>query len=79
MERSGIMTTRIREQLERIADLKTKGTLTITTTPVEIGSVDLSQSLERQVEAVAGRVTEMIMTSMDKKQKRPGNGVKHFN
>ncbi len=79
MERAGIMTTRMREQLERVADLKTKGTLRITTAPVELGSVDPSQSLEQQVEAVAGRVTEMIMTSMDKKQKSAGNGGKHFN
>jgi signal transduction histidine kinase len=76
MERALIMTTRMREQLERIVDLKTKGTLTITTAPVELESVDPSQSLEKQVEAVAGRVNEMIMASMDK-QKKPGNGVKH--
>ena len=79
MERAGIMTTRIREQLERIAELKTKGTLTITSAPVEVGLVDRDQSLEKQVEAVAERVTEMIMTGMDKKRKRTGNGVKHFN
>jgi len=76
MERAGIMTTRMREQLERIVDLKNKGTLTITTAPVELESVDPSQSLEKQVEAVAGRVNEMIMKSMVK-QKKPGNGVKH--
>jgi hypothetical protein len=79
MERAAIMTTRIREQLERIAELKNKGTLTITTAPVELGSVDASQSLEKQVDAVAGCVTKMIMTSMGKKQMSPGNGVKHFN
>jgi hypothetical protein len=77
MERAGIMTTRIREQLERIADLETKGKVTITTAPVEVGPVDPHQSLEKQVEAVAGRVTDMIMMGMDKKRK--GNGVKHFN
>ena len=76
MKHADIMTTRIREQLERIADLKTKGTLTITTAPVELESVDPSQSLEKQVEAVAGRVNEMIMKSTDKR-KKPGNGVKH--
>jgi signal transduction histidine kinase len=76
MKHAGIMTTRIREQVERIADLKAKGTLTITTAPVKLESADPSQSLEKQVEAVAGRVNEMIMASMDK-QKKPGNGVKH--
>ena len=72
------MTTRIRKQMERIADLKTKGTLTITTVPVEHVSADPGQSLETQVGAVAERVTEMIMASMASK-KRPADSVKHFN
>jgi signal transduction histidine kinase len=79
MDRSQIMTTRIREQLERVVDLKTKGTLTITTMPVELGSVDLSQPLEKQVEAVAGAVTEMIMTTWEKKQWHAGSSGKHAN
>ena len=79
MQQSAIMTTRFREQLERVVNLKTKGTLTITTAPVEIGSVDRSQPLEKQVETVAGEVTEMIMTSMARKQHHRGNGIKQFN
>jgi signal transduction histidine kinase len=78
MEHAEIMTARIRALLERITDLKTKSTLTITTAPVEIQPVDAPQSLEKQIEAVAGRVTEMIMLSMAS-TKSPGNGVKHFN
>jgi hypothetical protein len=73
VQHSGIMTTRIREQLDRISDLKTKCTVTITTVPVELppdqlGETLLGQSLEQQVECVAGCVTEMILTSRERKQ-----------
>ena len=78
MEHVGIMTARIDRQLERIADLKSKCNLTITTAPVDVSLTDSTQSLEQQVAAVAGRVTEMIMSSMASR-KNPGNGVKHFN
>lgn len=64
MERAGIMTTRIREQLERIADLKNKAALTITAVPVELPAFAAGLSLEKQVQEVGDRVTEMIMTSM---------------
>ncbi len=79
MERSQIMTTRIREQLERVGELKTKATLTITTAPVELSSVNLCQSLEKQVEAVADRVTEMIMMRLEKKERHAGNSGRHSN
>ncbi|MBI3474926.1 MAG: response regulator [Acidobacteria bacterium] len=78
MEHAGIMTMRIRKQLDRVADLKSRGKLTITTVPVERVLADSGQSVEKQVSAVAERVTEMIMLSMAGKH-RPGNGVKHFN
>jgi signal transduction histidine kinase len=77
MEHAGIMTTRIREQLERITELKTKGRLTITTSPVDVGSVSATQPLGKQVDTVAGCVTDLIMANMDKKRK--GNGVSHAN
>lgn len=77
MEHAGIMTTRIRKQLERIPGLPTKSTLTITTAPIELGPLDSSQPLEKQVEAVAGHVTEMIMGSMSRKGS--ANSVRHFN
>jgi len=64
MERAQIMTTRIREQLTRLADLKNKGTLTITTAPVDLTALTPGLTMEKQVEAVADRVTEMIMTTM---------------
>jgi signal transduction histidine kinase len=78
MEHAGIMTSRIRTQLERIADLKGKAALTITASPVELQGLDATPALENQVEVVAGRVTTMIMASMASR-KTPGNSVKHFN
>jgi hypothetical protein len=61
------MTTRIREQLERITDLKTKCTLTITAVPVQLPSADSNESLDQQVQSMASCVTQMILTSMDRK------------
>jgi sigma-B regulation protein RsbU (phosphoserine phosphatase) len=78
MKHAEIMTMRIRKQLDRVADLKSRGTLTITTVPVEHVGTDGRQSMEKQVGAVAVRVTEMIMLSMAGKQ-RQGNRVKYFN
>ncbi len=68
LEQSGVMTARIREQLERVADLKAKCTVTVTTLPVELSSDSRSGTLEQQVQAVAGSVGQMILTSMDRKQ-----------
>jgi nitrogen-specific signal transduction histidine kinase len=67
LQRSGIMTTRIREQLERITDLKTKCTLTITAVPVQLPSADSNESLDQQVQSMASCVTQMILTSTDRK------------
>jgi signal transduction histidine kinase len=67
MQRSGIMTTRIREQLERIVDLKSKATVTITTTPVEFPAAPAG-SLEQQVQRVAECITEMVLKSLGKEQ-----------
>ena len=68
LERSGIMTMRIREQLERLGDLKAKCMLTVTAVPVELFPPSPGASLEQQVQNVADRVTQMIMTSMERKQ-----------
>jgi signal transduction histidine kinase len=67
LERSGIMTTRIREQLQRVPDFNTKCTLTITTLPVELPTESLERSLDQQIQNVAGCVTQMILASMDRK------------
>jgi hypothetical protein len=56
-----IMTTRIREQIERVTDLKTKGTLSITTAVVEIQAGAPEEPLASQVQRVADSVNAMIM------------------
>ena len=67
MQSCGSMTTRIREQLERVTDLKTKCTLTITTAAVKLPSGQIGETLEEQVETVAGCVTQMIVKSREQK------------
>jgi len=71
MERSGIMTTRIREQFDRVAGLAGKATLTITTTPVEPLESQPGETLDDQVQRVAQCVTGMIMDSLGKAQPSP--------
>jgi len=61
MERSGIMVTRIREQLERVAGLSAKAMLTITTSPVDIAATPVGQSLEQQIQHVADVIDGMVM------------------
>ena len=68
LQRSGIMTTRIREQLERVPDLKTKCTVTITTVPVELASAGATVALPEQVQSVADCVTKMIMATRERQQ-----------
>ena len=58
------MTTRIREQIERVTDLKTKGTLTITTAVIEIPPGVPEEPLASQVQRVADSVNAMIMQSV---------------
>ncbi len=75
LQRSGTMTTRIREQLERVTDLKAKCTLTVATVPVEFPSGNADATLELQVQNVASSVTQMILTNRERTQlgagKRP--------
>ena len=66
LERSGIMTTRIREQLERVPDLKSKCTVTIATVRLELPS-DRGEGLERQVQTVADCVTQTILKTLERK------------
>jgi hypothetical protein len=79
LQRSGIMTTRIREQLECVSDLKTKCTLTITTVPVQLPAADTKESLEQQVQSLAGWVTAMILTSMERKNLSAGKNTQSPN
>jgi signal transduction histidine kinase len=69
LERSAIMTARIRGQLERIPGVNAEGALTMTVVPIEIQSDDASGLLENQVQAVAARISSMIMQSMSGKLK----------
>jgi hypothetical protein len=57
MDRVPIMITRIREQLEKVADLKAAGELTLSAEPVTLP--DPADPLEEQVQEVANQVTEM--------------------
>ena len=79
LQRSGIMITRIREQLERVTDLKNKCTLTVTTVPVELPSGILGETLERQVQTVADCITHMILTTREQKQLRAAKGDRASN
>jgi len=65
MQRAGIMTTRIREQLDRLGDLKTKCTVTLTAVPVELPAENAEETLGQQVQGVADRVTQMILSSRE--------------
>jgi signal transduction histidine kinase len=67
LQQSGIMTARIREQIERLPELKKKCSLSIVAAPVELPSDISSQSMERQVQAVAEQLTAMITASMERK------------
>jgi hypothetical protein len=73
------MTTRIREQLERVSDLKTKCRLTISSVPVQLPAADTKQSLDQQIQSVASCVTQMIFTGMERKQLPAGKSSKNAN
>ncbi len=64
---SGIMTTRIREQLERIDQLKEKCSVAISALPIEVPASSADESLEKQVQMLADGVTQMILRSMERK------------
>jgi signal transduction histidine kinase len=66
LQRSGIMTARIREQLEKLSELKDKCTVTISTVPIE-PVFSPGETLEQQVQAVSDCVTEMVMKAIDRK------------
>jgi hypothetical protein len=78
MEHAGAMTARIRAQLDKIADLKSKSTMTITCAPVELETLAPLPPMPRQVGAVAQQVTDMILSGMGCR-KSLGNDTKHIN
>jgi sigma-B regulation protein RsbU (phosphoserine phosphatase) len=63
---SGIMTTRMREQLDRVPDLKNKCTVTISTVPVEVAAETNGGTVEQQVQAVADCIAQMITKATDR-------------
>jgi signal transduction histidine kinase len=79
LERCGVMTTRIREQLEKLPDLKTKCTLTIMAAQIELTPPGPDESLEQQVRALADQTTAMIMASMERKHSFPGTHAQLVN
>jgi signal transduction histidine kinase len=66
LQGSGAMTMRIREQLERLGNLKGKCMLTVTAVLIELPPHNSDADLEQQVQNVADRVTQMIMTNMER-------------
>lgn len=79
IEGTATMTTRIREQLERMTELKAKCTLTITAVPVELPFDNLGNTLEKQVQTVAGCVTQLILANREHTQSRAGKGAQTTN
>src|SRR5580704_17829510 len=75
LQGSGAKTLRICEQLERLGNLKTKCTLTVTTVAVDLPPASPGASLEQQVQNVADCVTHMIMTSMELKHLGAAKGT----
>jgi signal transduction histidine kinase len=59
MDRVSIMMTRIREQIDKVDDLKANCELGLSAEPVTLPSADCSDATEKQLQDVADRVTEM--------------------
>jgi signal transduction histidine kinase len=79
MQNAGIMTTRIRRQLERVSDLNAKCTVTITAVPIELPPPDAAATLEQQVQIVADYVTQTIMASVERKLLGAAKGAQDSN
>lgn len=60
LPRSEIMMTRIREQLEKLPELKANGELAVSVSAVTMPDLERGLTLEAQVQEIADRVTEMI-------------------
>lgn len=77
LQQSEVMTARIREQLERVVNLQSKCTVTISAVEIELPAADPGESLERQVQTLSECVSGMILKNMDRKQfsapKAPGS------
>jgi hypothetical protein len=67
MDRSGVMTRRIREQLEAIPELQSKCILTISTSPVDLPAEIGEKTLPQKVQALADCIRGMIVQNMERK------------
>jgi len=66
MERAGIMAMRIREQLERVASLKSAGKLSVMTVPIIPTAAAPGETLEQQVQHLADRINEIVIRALGK-------------
>lgn len=64
LERSAIMLKRIREQLEKLEDLKTNGLFELSVLEIPLPDTSSQTSLYLQVQEVAERITEMAMNGL---------------
>jgi hypothetical protein len=71
LQQAGVMSSRIREQLENVTGVKEKGTLTISTAAVDLPPANAGDSLEQQIQAVADRIMGTVMSSLERKMSRP--------
>jgi hypothetical protein len=62
LDGSEVMSARIREQLEKLPVLSAAGKFSVSAQTVSTSGLDSSQALEKQVIAVADRVTAMMRT-----------------
>jgi signal transduction histidine kinase len=67
IQQSGIMIERIRDQLERMGDLKNRATLTVLSAALELPGNISELPLEEQVQKVSDVVSGMITSSMERK------------
>jgi nitrogen-specific signal transduction histidine kinase len=75
MQRVPIMTTRIRQQIGALPQLKTSGTLRVTARALPLPSMPEAKTLEQQVELVADRVTEAVLLDLGCKHSFTGKGA----
>lgn len=64
LERSQIMMTRIREQMDKLPDLKACGSFEVSAAAVPSSDLPVETSLQQQVEEVAKRVAEIARASL---------------
>ena len=67
LKRAEIMTTRIRTQLQKIAELQASGEFEVSAATVTLPDDSAGRSLQQQVQGVAERVTEMARHGLSKK------------